>query len=182
MGEPERQLVGAAQQEALRGRHRDGGRHEQEDDHEHQHGEALLLDPLAALHVVDAAEGGVERAPERRPEPHARHQRDDAEASRVVPDVEQEAVDGRLGGAREQAAEVDEHTLLEAVALEDIPEDEEREQREREEREQEVVGHHAREPGGVVLVRLPIERLDVPQRPAHAGDDPTPVGVRPPRR
>src|SRR5690242_20830843 len=47
-------------------------------------GEALLLHPAAALDVVDPAEGGVERAPERRAEPEARDQGDDPESRRRV--------------------------------------------------------------------------------------------------
>jgi hypothetical protein len=56
------------------------------------------------------------------------------------------------------APQVVEHARFDVGALEDAAEDEEDEQRERKQRQHEVVGHHAGEPGDVLLVGAVPER------------------------
>ena len=159
-------MVRPAHEDALRGGHDDGRRDQEQGDHQHDQREALLGQPFPALHVVDPAEGRVERAPERGAEPDARDEGDHAEARGVLADVEQEPGDRPVRGGREEALEVLDRTGLQAVALEHVAAHEQRHEREREERQEQVVGDHPREAGDVVGVALPVEGLDVsPETP-----------------
>ena len=124
----------------------------QQDDAEHREGEALLLDPAAALDVVDPAEGGVHRAPEGGADPERAEEGGDPDRGRVVLDPVEDV--GQLGllGVGEEPLQVVEHARLDPLDLQHLAEDEEDEQGEREDRQHQVVGDHRREPGDVLLV------------------------------
>ena len=138
---------------ASSGRDDHAGGEEQRQPQQHHQREALLRDPAAALDVVDAAEGGVHRPPERGADPERADRGDDADRRRAVADRGR----GRwrasscstAGKSRWRSTQ---HVRLDVGGLEDLAEDEEDQQREREQREDEVVGDHPREAGDVLLV------------------------------
>ncbi len=114
--------------------------------------EALLLEPAAALDVVDPAERGVHRPPERGADPEPRDDRDDADLGRVVPNPHQRVRQRALLGSGEELLQVAQHGRFDVRALQDLAEDEEHQQGEGKDREHQVVGDHRRHSGDVLLI------------------------------
>ena len=143
VGEAEGKVLAASADEGrLERRHDDARGEEQGDNQQHPEREALLLEPAAAPNVVDAAEGGVHRAPERGPDPDGAERRGDPDRRGVGSDaVEGVAQCVELDGGK-QPAQVVEDADLDVVALDHAAEDEEHQECEREERQEEVVGDH----------------------------------------
>ena len=152
VGEAEGQAVGAGDDGALDRRQEDAGGDEEEDDGQHREGEALLLDPAAALDVVDAAEGGVHRAPEGGADPERAEEGGDPDRRRVVLDPVEDVGQRVLLGVGEEPLEVVEDARLDPADLQHLAEDEEDQQGEGEDRQHQVVGDHRREPGDVLAV------------------------------
>ena len=137
---------------ALHRRQEDAGGDEEDDDRQHREGEALLLDPAAALDVVDAAEGGVHRAPEGGADPERADEGGDPDRGRVFLDPVEHVGQGVLLDVGEEALQVVEYAGLDPADLQHLAEDEEHEQGEWEDRQHQVVGDHRREPGDVLAV------------------------------
>ena len=138
----------------MKRRHRDGGHDEQQHDREHAEREQLLAHPAPARPVVDPAERGVERAPERGGEPHGGSQRRDPGRGRGRLEPPDRAAQRALGGGREQLLEVEQHGALKILGAQHAAGHEQRDERDREDREQQVVGDHRRETREVVLIGL----------------------------
>ena len=102
--------AGRARPEAsqrLHGRHGHARGDEQQHDHEHPEAEQLLAHPGAARQVVDAAERGVERAPERGADPQRGDERRRSRPSSRTAAARADALDQRaLGRGREDRARV----------------------------------------------------------------------------
>ena len=92
---------------------------EEQDDDQHPEREQLLAHPGAALAVVDAAERGVERAPERAGEPDGGDHGHDPHRGRGLADASQAVEQGRLRPPREQPLEVLEDRRLDVLGGED---------------------------------------------------------------
>jgi hypothetical protein len=105
-------------------------------------GEALLLDPAAAFDVVDAAEGGVHRAPEGGADPERADESRDPDRRRVVLDAVEDVGQGLLLDAGEEPLEVADDAGLDPLYLQHLAEDEEHQQGEGEDRQHQVVGDH----------------------------------------
>ncbi len=160
VGEPKGQAVSAGEQRALDRRHEDAGGDEEEDDAEHREREALLLDPAAALDVVDPAEGGIHRTPEGGADPERADEGGDPDRRRVVLDPVEDVGQRLLLDAGEEALEVADDAGLDPLDLQYLAEDEEHEQGKGEDRQHQVVGDHRREPGDVLGVGALPEGLE----------------------
>ena len=153
----------------------DARREEDDDDDQHHQREALLLHPAAALDVVDPAEGGVHRAPERGADPDRADRGDDADRGRAVADPVDDAGQRALLGGGEDALQVAEHARLDVGVLDHLAEDEQDQERERKQRQREVVGDHRREAGDVLAVgALPEDAQEPGRSRARPPDRPRP--------
>jgi hypothetical protein len=103
--------------------------------------------------VVDPAEGGVHRAPEGGADPDAADAGGDPDRGRALTNAFDRVGEGVLLDVGKESLQVDDDALLDLVAVDDLPEDEQHEQREREDRQHQVVGDHPGQAGDVLLVR-----------------------------